>query len=320
VKTTHLDRVPAEQTIDLQPDEDGFLGRECPPEGCEKYFKITPGTGLSGVDTCVCPYCGFKEHYSHFHTKAQIDHASSVIEQQVMGALLKDLRGLEFEHKPRGAFGIGLSMRVDGTVPPIRGYSEQELETEVVCGGCTLRFAIYGVFGFCPDCGVSNSLDILASNFALVGKMVDLSAGIAEPGLAAKLLESALGNVVSAFDGWGRALCAAHRGKAIDPARAAATRFQNLSGAAANVNLAFGFDLRSTLDGRAFEQAERLFQKRHLLAHKMGVVDADYISRTGDDSVPIGSKVKFAPADVTNAADSLHLLAAAFFAHLEALP
>ena len=58
---------------------------------------------------------------------------------------------MEFEHKPRGAFGIGISMKLQPSSPrQIRYYREKQLETEVVCNACTLRYAIYGVFGGAP--------------------------------------------------------------------------------------------------------------------------------------------------------------------------
>ena len=41
---------------------------------------------------------------------------------------------------------------------------EKQLETEVVCVNCTLRYSVYGVFAFCPDCGQHNSLQILDKN------------------------------------------------------------------------------------------------------------------------------------------------------------
>lgn len=31
-------------TVSIRPDNDGFIGRECPNRDCKEYFKITPGT------------------------------------------------------------------------------------------------------------------------------------------------------------------------------------------------------------------------------------------------------------------------------------
>ena len=40
-------------------------------------------------------------------------------------------------------------MKVTGQPTPIRYYHEEQLETEVVCEQCALRYMIYGVFGYC---------------------------------------------------------------------------------------------------------------------------------------------------------------------------
>ena len=129
---------------------------------CESYFKIQPDTGLKGENLPRhCPYCGHAAGPDKFFTKAQVEYAQSVALNQVTGALLKDLKSLEFNYRPHVAFGIGISMKVSGQPTPIRHYREKQLETEVVCEQCVLRYMIYGVFGFCPDCGVHNSLQIL---------------------------------------------------------------------------------------------------------------------------------------------------------------
>ena len=100
--------------------------------------------------------------------------ARSVAIRKITDAVHADLKSLEFEHKPRGIFGIGVSMKVSRSAPqPIRYYRERELETHVVCDHCTLRYAIYGVFAWCPDCGVHNSLQILTKNLELAAKEVN---------------------------------------------------------------------------------------------------------------------------------------------------
>jgi len=140
-----------------------------------RYFKITPGTGLKGVSTCRCPYCGFAADSSQFFTRDQIDYATSIAISHISDAVVEQLKKLEFNHPRRGPLGIGLSLSVEaGPSPPIRCYREKKLETEVICDRCTLRYAIYGVFAFCPDCGAHNSLQILNKNLELYEKLLAL--------------------------------------------------------------------------------------------------------------------------------------------------
>ena len=287
----HIDSLGSQFSVSIPPDEDGLIGRECPAPECESYFKIQPGTGLKGENLpCRCPYCGHTAGQDKFFTNAQVEYAKSVVLNQVTGALLKDLKSLEFNHPPRGGFGIGISMKVKGQATPIRHYREKQVETEVVCEQCALRYMIYGVFGFCPDCGEHNSLQILDKNLELVLKMLDMAQS-ADGELLQRLVENALEDCVSAFDGFGREVCRIHAKKTTDPAKAESLSFQNLEGAKQNVGELFQLDLAAGLADSEWKAAVRGFQKRHLLSHKMSVVDSEYIRKSGDTHAVVGRKI-----------------------------
>lgn len=283
-------------TITLPRDEKGMMGRECPK--CELVFNIKPGTGLKGEDLpCHCAYCGHLAAHDQFFTKAQIEYATSVAMRQFTDQLHRQLKRLEFNHPARGPFGIGISMKVTTRPYPIRYYGERELETEVVCDRCTLLYSIYGAFAFCPDCGSHNSFTILTKNLELADKMLALAAGQGRD-LAEQLIGDALENVVSGFDGFGRELCRVAAAKATNPAEAENVHFQNLMGARNRVQRLFTIDLTTLVSTKDWEFACRCFQKRHLLAHKMGVVDDDYLQATNDPKAVVGRKVHIGPDDV----------------------
>ena len=292
----HLRQLGNQFSIPIPRDENGFLGRECPD--CVRYFKITPGTGLAGENLpSHCPYCGHSASQDQFFTKAQVEYAKSVVINKVTGAVIKDLKSLEFNHRPKGPFGIGLSMKVEGRPRPIRHYSELELEEEVVCDHCTLRYTVYGTFAFCPDCGQHNSLQILEKNLAVAQKQLDLAASV-DGDLSAQLVADALENCVSAFDGYGREACRVSSSKAFEPTKATAISFQNLAGAQKNVLSLFGVDITAALSATDWTFACRCFQKRHLLAHKMGIVDDAYIKATSDGHATVGRKIPIRPEEV----------------------
>ena len=183
--------------ITIKADEDGFIGRECPVQECEGYFKVTFGTGLQGENLpCHCPYCGHIGKHDTFWTKEQVEYAQSVAIRKITDTVFKDLKSMEFESKPRGGFGIGFSLKVKpGRPVPIRYYREKQLETTVICENCSLKYAIYGVFAHCPDCGVHNSKQILYKNLELSAKEIDL-ANQADDEMKELLLNDALENVV----------------------------------------------------------------------------------------------------------------------------
>jgi hypothetical protein len=294
-----------EFSVPLHSDDDGYFGRECPIEECLGYFKVTLGTGIKGPAPCHCPYCGHSGESNNFFTADQIEYARSVVMRKVTDAIHKDLKSLEFEHKPQGMFGIGISMKLQPSSPlPIRHYREKQLETEVVCDNCTLRYAIYGVFGWCPDCGVHNSLQILTKNLELARKELTLAQS-ADAELSNHLIGDALENVVSAFDGFGREICLR---------KGAEIRFQNIAGARRRVQETFGFDFSDSLSSGEWDSACRVFQKRHLLAHKMGVIDEDYLQKANDPGAVAGRKIHVSHDEVNSAIGIVEALGRRLFA------
>ena len=309
----HLERLGNSISISIPTDDSGLIGRECPQSDCQGYFKIKLGTGLEGEDLpCNCPYCGHTAGHDQFYTKEQIEYAQSVAMRQISDAVFKDFKKFEFDHKPRGPFGIGMSMKVErGRLIPIRSYREKQLETEIVCFNCTLRYSVYGVFAYCPDCGEHNSLQILEKNLELVEKMLDMVT-TADKELTDKIVENALEDCVSAFDGFGRKICRINASKATDRNRVNTLAFQNLEGVKSILVQLFNFELDVGIPKEEWEMAVRSFQKRHLVAHSMGVVDTEYVRKSGDTQAIVGHKVNIS----TNEVRSLVRVVAKFSQHL----
>jgi len=161
----------------------------------------------------------------------------------------------------------------------------------------------------CPDCGAHNSLHILSANLELVEKEVALAATV-EKALAEYLIGDALENAVSAFDGFGRGACRVRATAATAPAKVEKLSFQNLAGARKNVQDLFGFDLAAGADAGEWDFACRCFQKRHLLAHKLGIVDESYVKVTGDPGVVVGRKIPITEQEVTMLTEILKRLGA----------
>ena len=294
-----LSRIGKFSSVFIKTDADGFLGRECPEEKCKGYFKIQPSPDLQKKNIFYyCPYCGHFARYDHFWTKKQIKYVHSMVTRKFVDAIHKDLKKMEFNHKPHGNFGIEISMKVSrNSKYPIRQYREKKLKTEVVCKHCTLRYAIYGVFAFCPNCGKHNSLQILDINLGVVEKMLVL-AGDVDIDVADRLIENALEDCVSAFDGFGRELCRRHAGHSTNPKKAEKISFQNLEGAMKNVAVLFSFNLSDLITSDEWTFLYRGFQKRHLIAHNMRIVDQAYINKVDDMEAIIGRIISVSEKDV----------------------
>lgn len=298
--------------ISLPLDEEGLLGRECPMKECLGYFKIKLGTGLKGSDLpCHCPYCGHTDPHDRFFTPDQLEYAQSIALRQITQAMVQDLKALEFTSKPKGAFGIGISMKVQPGPPiPIRFYREKALQTSVTCDSCGLEYAVYGVFGFCPDCREHNSLTILLRNLALTRKQLDLAATLADPDFRAHIVEDALENCVSAFDAFAREACRVRASKSSAPAKAESQSFQNLPRVSDRLRTLFGVDYPASVGSTDWDLAHLGFMRRHLIAHRSGVVDQQYLDETHDSHVVVGRRIVIAQPDVQALAVAVERLAA----------
>ena len=296
---SHLSKLGDRISIPINPDEDGFTGRECPQSDCEGYFKIECGTGLEGRDLpCHCPYCGYTAAHDHFCTKEQVKYSESVVARQVTDAIHRDLKELESNLAPKGPLGIGFSLTFKpNSLLPIRHYREKQLETEVVCANCTLHYAVYGVFAFCPDCGQHNSLQVLDKSLEGVAKMVDLAEG-RDGAISRVFIENGLVSCVSVFDGFGRELCRVHARNAANRAIVGRISFQDLEGAKRRLWETSGIDLSSAVTPGEWQSLVHAFQKRHLIAHKMGVVDEDYLAKATDSEAVVGRRIQVLPEEV----------------------
>lgn len=280
-------------------DEDGFLGRECPNKDCLGYFKIQPGTGLAGDNLpCHCPYCGHTDTHDHFWTQDQIEYAKSIamrkVQEQIFGMLRDSFKPLPSSRK--GFLSISWELR-PGAPIPLHQYTEETLETILVCDHCKLRYAVYGVFAYCPDCRTHNSFQILSSNLDLALKMLELAATVSEP-LAGQLVSDALENAVATFDAFGREYLRTNADLSSSPEQAAALSGQNPERLRTQVQKLFDVEIASGFGVDEWETLVRAFQKRHLIAHKMGVIDEVYIKATRDRMAMKGRKVTITPEEV----------------------
>jgi hypothetical protein len=309
-RATHLKQLGGRVSVTLPLDEAGYVGRECPQPACLGYFKVKPGTGLTGPDLlCVCPYCGYKDSPRRFYTPAQIEYATSVAMRNVGETVRKDLKSMEFDHRPRGGFGIGISLKVKHGPPlSIKHYREEKLETELTCNECTLSYSVFGLFAYCPDCAVHNSLQILNNNLALTQKQLALAGGLDDPELQRHLIEDALENCVSAFDGFGRETCRVRANKSTDPSKCENVSFQNLNRAAARLQSLFNVDLRSIVPVAVWTVAHVGFMRRHVLAHKAGIIDQPYIDETNESPSLLGRRLTISADAVRELLDAVSAL------------
>ena len=152
----------------------------------------------------------------------------------------------------------------------------------------------------------------MEKNFEVVEKMLSLSEGM-EKDAAEQMIWGALGTVVSKFDGVGRELC---RRIAEQKGVKRGISFQNLNGARTAVREQFDFDMADGLTEQEWSAILRSFQKRHVIAHRSGVVDEKYIEAASDEDAIIGRKIRVDKAEVDTSMRLLKMIANRLLAEL----
>ncbi|MFM9903634.1 MAG: hypothetical protein ACKVQJ_03575 [Pyrinomonadaceae bacterium] len=185
-----------------------------------------------------------------------------------------------------------------GTLPPIRHYREKSLETKVTCDSCAPDYSVFGVFAYCPDCAVHNSLLILRKNLNLIDRQLTLAETVKELDLRVHLIEDALENCVSAFDGFARETCLIRTTKSASAEKCKKLKFQNLNRAASTLKELFGVDLAASLTQSDWHLVRIRFIQRHLLAHKAGVADQKFLEEVGPKYGIIGRRISIAQKGV----------------------
>jgi hypothetical protein len=192
---------------------------------------------------------------------------------------------------------IRMTMKVDDRpshvyLPPA---AAEPMRLKIACPACACRYAVVGAAFFCPACG-HNAADLMFVQ-SLTGIRGALNA---LPGVRSAIgdrdtaettgrliLEHGLQAAVTAFQRYAEAL----HGRFTAQPRPRRNAFQSLAEGSALWKSATGKEYDDYLDSDEFATLRRMFQQRHLIAHTQGLVDADYLRRTGDNAYRVGQRV-----------------------------
>ncbi len=279
-------------SVSIASDADGYLDRECPSEECQFEFKVHDDDWRDTVrdEEVFCPFCGHTAESGDWCTQEQAEHLKKAalehVQQRIGRAMNRDAENWN-RSQPSRSF-ISMTMSVNSRpqqilLPPA---AADPMRLKITCPACACRYAVIGAAFFCPACG-HNASDLMFSQ-AIAGirnaldALPSVRAAIPDRDAADTtvrlIIENGLQNAVTAFQRYAEALYARF------PSLSAPRRnaFQNLKEGSELWNGATGKPYSAYID--AAEQAAliRYFQQRHLLAHRQGLVDDDYVTRTGD--------------------------------------
>lgn len=208
--------------------------------------------------------------------------------------------------------GAGCDLRQFSPVPSMSADRER-YDTRVACPRhpAGYEFAANGVLLRCPCCFIENSREIMVTVVETIRNRITGE----QDCIDRASLEAMLARVVSTFDGVMRSMVAIARRNCLQLGKEweiNVSSFQNLHRADWHFSKSYWSLSRATPD---FPILVRAFQKRHLISHTLGVVDQEYIDKTGDPDAVVGRLIRLTGHEVLTAAEIASVIARSFFAH-----
>lgn len=316
-----LQNLPEQQliSVDVVLDDDGYYDRLCPAEECGNAFKVLFEDWRDQVpeEEAFCVICGEVAEPSDFNSEGQTRYFT----EQAMGHVTSQLDSIFRAATPRrvdaGMISMSLTYQPGARPIVIPSAAEPVLLQRSACENCGCHYASLGASFFCPACGHNSARTTFGGALATVRASMDLAERLStmmdDPDAAADvarhLAEDGLVRVWSSFQRFAEATYATHPASAASPARRNA--FQNLEASDALWLGATGKGYSDMLTADEHHDLARLVQARHVLAHRDGLVDADFVARSGDHRYAVGQRLVVVPADARRLVEVCEMLAAA---------
>lgn len=317
-----LQNLPEQQfiSVDVVLDDDGYYDRLCPAEECGNAFKVLFEDWRDKVpeEEAFCAICGEVAEPSDFNSDEQKRHFT----EQAMAHLTGQLDSIFRDATPRrmdaGMISMTLTYQPGSRPIVIPTAAEPILLQRSNCENCGCRYASLGAAFFCPACGHNSARSTFVGAIGTVRASMNLAEQLptmmddrdAATDVARHLAEDGLVRVWSSFQRLAEATYAAHPRSSTAPARRNA--FQNLEASDALWRGAIGKQYIDMVPVDEHRELVRLVQARHVLVHRDGLVDADYVEKSRDHRYAVGQRLVVTPADVRLLADLCGTLAAEF--------
>lgn len=248
-------------------------------------MKLEPGSTQT-----VCPYSGTiadDEMFLHPEDReAALDiirHAAAADIREQLGGMFKDLA----RKQSRGSM-IRFEIKSDGNASPRPRFDREDLLRELMCDHCGRDYGVYAIALFCPDCGAPNLGLHFAREVELVEAQVQLAEGLDRDHeeLAYRLLGNAHEDVLTAFEATLKTVYFFGR-KAASPEEKigwVGNDFQNVHRGLKRFS-ELDCDPYSVLDDDELAAMKLNIQKRHVIGHNLGVVDARFAEESNEAGI-----------------------------------
>lgn len=182
------------------------------------------------------------------------------------------------------------------------------LDTTRTCK-CGLTYSVTGVTVICPNCVIYNSRQVFLEQIEKIKASIQADDSWDN-------LSDAISKLVSQFDGYGRATIRFQYFTGIIPASVKSISFQNLEGANKNIENEFQLRIKDFVQPDEWNLLYKYFQRRHVVAHSLGVTDQDYINKTGDTTVRVGQRIPLDRGGIISVIEISKNIALKLYGHL----
>src|SRR5438270_5371395 len=292
-------------SVSVPIDNDGYFDRRCPSEACQADFKVLmeDWDHRFSAAQVFCPICREEAKSTEWNTPEQQEYIGQMGGNYIGGiisqALSQDTENFNRRQLP-GFITISMSYKPDTPALIVPISAAEELRQKFTCEQCGCRYSSLGAAFFCPACGHNSAESTFSQTIETVQKSLAALPAIrqavqavadadAARNTAREILENSMGRMVGAFQRIAESLF--DRTPAATTTRRRKNVFQNLTEGSALWRSATGKGYEDLLTPAEMADLLRLFQQRHLLAHCEGIVDQDYIIKSGDTTYAVGQRI-----------------------------
>jgi uncharacterized Zn finger protein (UPF0148 family) len=273
------------KTFTVLPDKKGMIDKQCPKDECNSFFKVNSEDWKNIVkdDEVFCPFCRNNSKAQDYLPNNQRKELVSTVRQSIMN----------FWH-----YEQPISQNI------VSIQSTEEFELHIQCEKCEVRFSVIGTAYFCPSCGYNSvertakdaieKLLLKADKISKIQESLEQALSKDEAAIVAKsIIENSLSECIGTLQTFSET-----KYNHLTNTTAPFNAFQNVE-KSNNLWMSFkGQNYKNWLSADEVNDLIIFTQRRHLLEHKGGLVDAKYLQTTNDTNYTVGNRLIVKPEDI----------------------
>ena len=298
--------------VSIPLDEHGYMDRQCSVDECQGQFKVLfeDWRDKVGEGVVYCALCRHEAPATEWNTSAQqeflVSTVQAFVQQTVQHAMRQDATRFNAQVKP-GFVTLQLDVRPGMPVTIVPIEAANAMRQKWTCEACGCRYAAIGAAFFCPACGHNSAVTSFEYLLTHVRRFIAglpaartalqdaYDADVANDSMR-MVLENTLGRLVGSFQHYADALFVQLPNSSTVKRRK--NVFQNLSESSTLWRTLTQYGYEDLLLPDEYVALNRLFQQRHLVAHREALVDQEYLDKSGDTTYSLGQRLVVTEATV----------------------